>query len=129
MPAQLVPRQIPASAAPFFQEYRFSDLDVEKDSALVMERLLAYGNRDELNWLFHFYGQETIKTWVSENGLRRLPYRRYNMWCFLLGLPRKDKPKTGGESDSLTERAEVSQSAWLHRMDGINNRGEIPKAK
>jgi hypothetical protein len=90
-----VSRQIPASAAPIFQEYRFNELDAEKDANLVMERILAFGNREELNWLFHFYDEMKIKTWLSENGLRRLPYRRYNMWCMLLGLPKQDKPKTG----------------------------------
>jgi hypothetical protein len=95
MPSQPVSRQIPASAAPFFQEYRFSDLDAEKDAFLVLERILRFGNREELHWLFHFYGEEKIKAWVGENGLRLLPYRRYNMWCTLLGLPRQEKPKTG----------------------------------
>ena len=95
MPSQPVSSQIPASAAPFFQEYHFSDLDAEKDANLVMERILAFGNREELRWLFHFYGEDKIKAWVSENGFRRLPYRRYNMWCMLLSLPKQAKPKTG----------------------------------
>ena len=95
---QPVPRQIPASAAPFFQEYPFNDLDSEKDAALVMERILALGNREELGWLFRFYGREKIRTWVGENGMHLLPYRRYNLWCVLLGLPRQGKPKIGVES-------------------------------
>jgi hypothetical protein len=97
MPDQPVSRQIPASSAPYFQEYCFEELDAEKDSSLVMERILAFGDREELAWLFHFYGREKIKTWVGENGLRLLPYRRYNLWCVLLGLPRQDKLKTGVE--------------------------------
>jgi hypothetical protein len=97
MPTQPVSRQIPASAAPFFQEYRFSDLDPENDSSLVMERILAFGSREELGWLFRFFGRDKIKAWVGENGMRRLPYRRYNLWCVLLGLPRQDKPKIGVE--------------------------------
>jgi len=97
MPIQPVSRQIPASTAPFFQEYRFSDLDADKDLPLVIERILAFGNREELGWLFRFYGREKIKAWMSENGLRRLPYRRYNLWCVLLGLPRQERPKTGVE--------------------------------
>ncbi len=97
MPPQPVSRQIPTSTVPFFQEYRFDDLDAEKDAALVMERILALGSREELNWLFCFYGRQKITAWVGENGLRRLSYRRYNLWCVLLGLPRQDKPKTGVE--------------------------------
>lgn len=82
-----VPHHIPASAAPFFQEYRFETLDAEADGALVIERILAFGNREELAWLFHDYGRERIKNWVSENGARRLPWRRCNLWRVLLDLP------------------------------------------
>ena len=78
---------IPASAAPFFQEYRFETLDAEADAPLVIERILAFGNREELAWLFHYYGRERIRDWVSENGQRRLGRRRCNMWQVLLDLP------------------------------------------
>ncbi len=97
MPDPSISRQIPASARPFFQEYRFEDLDADHDSALVMERILTYGSQEELAWLFHFYGREKIKAWVKENGFRRLPYLRYNLWCVLLELPRQAKPKVGEE--------------------------------
>lgn len=97
MPEQPVSRQIPASSAPFFQEYRFEELDAEKDSSLVMERILAFGSQEELIWLFRFYGREKIKAWVNENGFRLLTYRRYNLWCVLLELPRQAKPKIGEE--------------------------------
>jgi hypothetical protein len=82
-----VPHQIPVSTAPFFQKYRFETLDAEADGSLVIERILALGNREELGWLFHYYGCERIKNWVSENGARRLPWRRSNLWRVLLDLP------------------------------------------
>jgi hypothetical protein len=37
MPSQPVSHQIPASAAPFFQEYSFSDLDDDKDADLMFD--------------------------------------------------------------------------------------------
>jgi len=86
MSTQSIPNQIPASTAAFFQEYRFETLDAEADAALVLERILAFGNREELAWLFHYYGRERIRDWVSENGLRRLPWRRCNLWRVLLDL-------------------------------------------
>jgi hypothetical protein len=85
--------QIPDSSAPFFQEYHFEDLDVEKDSFVILERILSFGNREELAWLFHCYGKEKIENWVVDYGARRLPWRRYNLWCVLLDLPIVERSK------------------------------------
>jgi hypothetical protein len=35
--------RIPASLAPFFQEYRLEKLDLVQHQALIIERTLAYG--------------------------------------------------------------------------------------
>jgi hypothetical protein len=79
-------QSIPESTLPFFQEYDFERLDPQRDSALVIERLLAYGNRDEVRWLLQTYGQARVQGWLSESGSRRLPRRRYRMWCVLLNV-------------------------------------------
>jgi hypothetical protein len=77
---------IPASALPFFQEYDFERLDLERDRDLVIERLLAYGNRDEVSWLLRSYDWAYVRRWLSESGARRLPRRRYRLWCVLLDV-------------------------------------------
>ena len=77
---------IPVSAKPFFQEYTFSKLDPREHASLVMERILAYGNRAEVRWVFDFYGVSQLQKWVSEDGLRLLPKRRYHLWCVVLDL-------------------------------------------
>lgn len=77
---------IPISAKPFFQEYIFSKLDPREHALLVIERILAYGNRVEVRWLFDFYGISQLQKWVSENGSRLLPKRRYHLWCAVLDL-------------------------------------------
>ena len=77
---------IPVSAKPFFQEYTFSKLDPREHASLVMERILAYGNRAEVRWVFDFYGVSQLQKWVSEDGLRLLPKHRYHLWCVVLDL-------------------------------------------
>ena len=77
---------IPVSAKPFFQEYTFSKLDPREHAALVIERILAYGNRVEVRWVFDFYGIGQLQKWVIEDGLRLLPKRRYYLWCAVLDL-------------------------------------------
>ena len=79
-------RSIPETALPFFQEYDFERLDPQRDSDLVIERLLAYGNREEVRWLLKYYGQARIQGWLSGSGKRRLPRRRYRLWCVLLDV-------------------------------------------
>lgn len=57
-------KQIPASARPFFQEYKTEMLDIDQHSALIIERILAYGNRAEVRWLLDTYGREQVIEWV-----------------------------------------------------------------
>jgi len=78
---------IPKSAAPFFQEYHFDTLDAATNAALIMERLLAYGHRSEIRWLFENYCADEIRGWVERNGERLLSRRRYQLWPMLFDLP------------------------------------------
>jgi hypothetical protein len=84
---------VPRSLAACFQEYGLDVLDPMQHEHLIIERVLAYGNRKELRWLFALYGRTRITAWVQEWGARRLPWRRYNLWCVLLGLGQPVRPK------------------------------------
>jgi hypothetical protein len=86
-------QSIPKSSSAFFQEYRFEALDGVKHAALIMERMLAYGDRSEIHWLFDNYGVEKIRGWVQEYGERLLPRRRYELWWMLFDLPQNRKIK------------------------------------
>lgn len=90
------PAGIPRSLAPCFQEYDLDALDPEEQSALIIERTLAYGNRQEVRWLFDRYGREAVRAWVQAQGARRLPWRRYNLWCVLLDLPPAQRSERRG---------------------------------
>jgi hypothetical protein len=77
---------IPLTLRPSFQEYDFDQLDPVQHAELIIERTLAYGNRQELRWLFAYYGRPRLVKWVRQFGGHRLPRRRYNLWCVLLNL-------------------------------------------
>jgi len=96
---------IPLSAKPFFQEYTFSKLDPRQHASLVIERILAYGNRAEVRWVFDFYGVGELQKWVSENGLRLLPKRRYRLWCLILDI----------EPEFIATKANPVMNAWICR--------------
>lgn len=78
--------EIPPTLAPFFQEYALEKIDATRDWELVVERTLAWGNREELRWLFARYGRERVADWVRRKGWGFLPKRRFNFWCLMLDV-------------------------------------------
>jgi hypothetical protein len=82
--------EIPRSLAPFFQEYTFDHLDATRDADLVIERALAYGNREELRWLFARYGRARITEWICRLGARRLLHRQFVAWKMILEISETD---------------------------------------
>jgi hypothetical protein len=83
---------IPDGLAVWFQEYDFASLDAERDQRLVIERTLAYGTRAGVRWLLLRYGRPAIQAWLSDLGHRRLPRRRYLLWCLLFDVPVQGRP-------------------------------------
>ena len=77
---------IPETTKPFFQEYESERLNLERDGDLIIERILAYGNRDEVRRLLRYYGEDKVRRLLSESGTRRLPRRRYKLWRVLLNV-------------------------------------------
>ena len=65
--------QLPHSLKPFFQEYDLTQLDVKRSAATIIERVLIFGDRAEIGWLFRVYPPEKIKTWVRQWGKYGLP--------------------------------------------------------
>lgn len=87
-----VSQKIPASSVPFFQEYDADLLDVDEHARLIIERILANGNRAEVRWLLETYGQDRVRDWITQAGAGRLSRRRYHLWCFVFDLPEQSRP-------------------------------------
>lgn len=78
---------IPASLAPFLQEYDLAQLNPQTDARLLIERALQYGNRAELRWLFAQYPRGQIADWVKRYGSERLPRPHLDFWKIVLEIP------------------------------------------
>ena len=96
-PSEMTTAGIPRSLAPCFQEYDLERLDPVQHEELVIERVLAYGDRRELRWLLGRYERVRITDWVRRLGARGLPWRRYNLWCVLLDLPPAQRLRSEAE--------------------------------
>jgi hypothetical protein len=77
---------IPPTLKPFFQEYDITKLTPEKDSHTIIERVLQFGNRSEIKWLFSVYSQEKISSRIHRFGDERLPQPHRTFWRLVLGI-------------------------------------------
>lgn len=75
---------IPLTLAPFFQEYDIAKLNPQVDSHTIIERILQFGNRTELRWLFKTYSQEQITDWVKKYANDKLPQPHCAFWKIIL---------------------------------------------
>ncbi|MBN1483868.1 MAG: hypothetical protein JXA37_04035 [Chloroflexia bacterium] len=83
---EYTPKGIPLSLRPAFQEYELEQLDPQQDAFTVIERTLAYGDQEELAWLFERYDHSELAAWVQRWGWRSLPQRRLRLWATYFGL-------------------------------------------
>ena len=61
----------------------FWDIDVSKvqaDNPLVFERVLNYGDVEDVQWLFAKCSKDKIITFVSKLGETKLNKKSYNFW-------------------------------------------------
>jgi len=93
-PTHFVPSSsVPQSLAPFFQEYDLAQFDLQRSAATIIERVLQYGNRSEIRWLFQVYPRERIKAWARRWGAYALPEPHLTFWKLVLGV--SDAPDEG----------------------------------
>jgi len=78
---------IPASLAPFFQEYNLARLDLQRSASTIIERVLQYGSRLEIRWLFGVYPRQQVADWVQRWGKYALPEPHLTFWRLVLDLP------------------------------------------
>jgi len=77
---------IPSTLTPFFQEYDFANLNSQRDSHTIIERVLQFGNRAEIRWLFKTYSQQQIASWVRQFGKDKLPQPHPAFWQIVLEI-------------------------------------------
>lgn len=78
---------IPASLAPFFQEYNLEQLNLVRSRFTIVERVLQFGNRQEIRWLFTVYPKPEIKDWIIRWGDEALPEPHRTFWKLVLDIP------------------------------------------
>lgn len=78
-------RRVPAMLRPFFWETRLSNLSPDRHSEFIMGRLLEFGDRRALAWLFRSYARKALVDFLNGRGREVLTKRTWQFWALQLG--------------------------------------------
>jgi len=78
---------IPRWLQRYFWDTRVSSLLREDHSAYILARILEFGDRRALQWLFHAYPRHQVTAFLTGRGADVLPARTWQFWARYLGLP------------------------------------------
>ena len=90
---------MPAFLKRYFWDTDFSDLDPNKYSTYVIERLLDLGDVDAIKWLFKAYPKNGIKEVVKTT--RHLSKKSLNYWLIVLDIEQWKTPALARKQNAI----------------------------
>lgn len=79
-------RALPASMAGLFPEYDLRSLEPDRDSSMILSRILERGTRRQIQWALRRYPLARRKGFLKAEGQRLLSGRAYRFWTWLWGV-------------------------------------------
>ena len=79
---------LPPNFNKYFWDVRPNDIDLQKNSSYIAERLLELGDFKEISWLLKTYGGEFLKQVVGKS--RNLSLKSANFYSLYFGINPKD---------------------------------------
>jgi len=83
-------KQLPKSFKTYFWDVKFEELEIKRDTHLIIKRVLDRGNLSDIRWLIKTYGEDEIKKVVT--GTRDLARPTGNFWADILGIDKAQVP-------------------------------------
>lgn len=80
-------QSLPIFLKKYFWDTKFTEIDEIQNSRYVIERVLEYGDKEALRWLFKNYPSSEIKEVVSKT--RFLSLRSLFFWASLFNLNKR----------------------------------------
>jgi hypothetical protein len=78
--------KLPESFSKYFWDIDFNNLEVEKSSVFVIERILEYGDEKAVRWMLKNFDSSQIKKILSKR--RGFSGRSANYWSLILNIPK-----------------------------------------
>lgn len=85
---------LPAVIKPFLWSYDFKALDPEKHKQIIVGQVLNFGTKPATDWLFSYYGKETVANTASKIPLGAWNKKSLALWKLVLDInPQKRSEK------------------------------------
>ena len=88
--ASIDEKSLPGRMKPFFWDYPFRRLRIDKDRDLVIARLLDQGDWEAVKWLRTRLPDRDLKSWLLSHRGAGLSPRKLRFWELVLGLPERE---------------------------------------
>lgn len=85
-----------------FWDAKAGTVDPESHAPYVIGRVLSLGTLRQVRALVDFYGQDRLRSFFLEGGLRHVDSRTANFWLFVLGLTREECERRSSARPSQT---------------------------
>ncbi len=76
--------KLPKSLKKYFWDVNFKNLDKDKYSHFIIERILEYGNKEAVAWMRKNYNQKQIQNALSSS--KNLSLKSANFWRIIFRL-------------------------------------------
>lgn len=81
-------KQLPKSVWKYFWDTEVGQVDVDKNSHYIIERVLEWGRTEDIKWLIGQYGMSEIKKVLMSS--RQMPQKQANFWASIWDIPREE---------------------------------------
>ena len=78
-----MPESLPDSVTRLLWDVDPSHIDLDRDRALVLERVMTRGTWEAMQWLRRTYAREVLADFVLTMGARKLPPRDLAYWALV----------------------------------------------
>lgn len=82
---------LPAFLKPFLWSYNFESLDLEKHKKLIIGQVLNFGTKQATDWLFSYYGKNTIADVASKIPKGGWNKKSLALWQLVLNIDPKER--------------------------------------
>lgn len=77
---------VPSRLRTFFWDVPVGDLSPVHHRDFILARLLEFGDREAIQWLFRTYSKDEIVRFLKERGAYQLSKRSWGFWADLFGV-------------------------------------------
>ncbi len=80
-------QKLPKFLKKYFWEVRFEEIDLAKSRVYILKRILEYGDKKTVKWMWRNFKKEEIKNALCN--FRGYSEKSANFWALILEIPRE----------------------------------------